>query len=60
VLFSDTTVESLSDGMKRAAAITWDAGRIRRHAEQFSRTRFVRDIERVVDETMAAPASQRW
>jgi glycosyltransferase involved in cell wall biosynthesis len=60
VLFSDTTVESLSAGMKRAAATRWDADRIRRHAERFSRQRFVRDIERVVEETLTAPAGQRW
>ena len=60
VLFSDTTVASLSDGMKRAAAMHWDSDRIRRHAEQFSRARFVRDIERVVDETLSAPAGRRW
>jgi glycosyltransferase involved in cell wall biosynthesis len=60
VLFSETSVESLADGMKRAAALPWDSTRIRRHAEQFSRARFVRDIERVVDETLSAPAGQRW
>ena len=60
VLVSETTVESLSDGMKRAAATPWDSDRIRRHAERFSRRRFVRDIERVVEETLSAPAGQRW
>jgi glycosyltransferase involved in cell wall biosynthesis len=60
VLVSDATVESLSDGLKRAAATAWDAPRIRRHAERFSRQRFVRDIERVVEETLSAPASRRW
>ena len=60
VLVADTTVESLSDGMTRAAAMQWDSDRIRRHAEQFSRRRFVRDIERVVEETLSAPAGQRW
>ena len=60
VLFATPTVESLSAGMTRAVAMSWDAGRIRRHAEQFSRARFVRDIERVVDETLSAPAGQRW
>ena len=60
VLVPETTVESLSEGMTRAAATRWDADRIRRHAERFSRERFVRDIERVVDETLSAPAGQRW
>jgi glycosyltransferase involved in cell wall biosynthesis len=60
VLFSATTVESLSAAMTRAAATTWERDRIRRHAERFSRARFVRDIERVVDETLRAPAGRRW
>ena len=59
-IFSDTTVEALSAGLTRAAATTWDSARIRRHAERFSRQRFVRDIERVVDETLSAPAGRRW
>jgi glycosyltransferase involved in cell wall biosynthesis len=60
VLFAETTVDSLAAGFRRAAAIQWDATRIRRHAEQFSRARFVTDIERVVDDTLRAPAGQRW
>ena len=60
VLFADTTVESLSAGLKRAASIEWDSVRIRRHAEQFSRARFVRQIEHVVDDTLRAPAGHRW
>ena len=60
VLVPEATVQSLSEGLKRAAATQWHADRIRRHAERFSRQRFVRDIERVVEETMTAPADQRW
>ena len=60
VLFDDTTVESLADGLTRAAGATWDAGRIRRHAERFSRQRFVTEIQHVVDDTLSAPAGQRW
>ena len=60
VLVPDTTVDALAAGLTRAAAITWDDSRIRRHAERFSRTRFIADITRVVDETLSAPAGQRW
>ena len=60
VLVGETTVESLGAGLKRAAATRWNSDRIRRHAEQFSRQRFVGDIERVVEETLSAPPSQRW
>jgi glycosyltransferase involved in cell wall biosynthesis len=60
VLFDDTTVESLSAAMRRAAATTWDSAKIRRHAEQFSRTRFVDEIRHIVDDTLQAPAGARW
>ena len=60
VLFPETTVESLAGGMRRAVSITWDSSRIRRHAETFSRARFVTAIERVVEDTLRAPAGQRW
>ena len=60
VLFPETTVDALAAGLKRAAATAWDPARIRRHAEQFSRARFVADIERVVDDTLQAPAGHRW
>jgi glycosyltransferase involved in cell wall biosynthesis len=60
VLFPEPTVDSLAAGLQRAAATAWDSQRIRRHAERFSRARFVSDIERVVDETLSAPIGQRW
>jgi glycosyltransferase involved in cell wall biosynthesis len=60
VLVGDTSVESLAAGLARAAATTWDSHRIRGHAERFSRQRFVREIEHVVDDTLRAPAGQRW
>ena len=60
VLFDDTTVDSLAAALQRAASIPWDAARIRRHAEQFSRTRFINDIRHIVDDTLSAPAGQRW
>ena len=60
VLFAETTVESLSDALTRAVHATWDAAAIRRHAERFSRQRFVSEIQHVVDDTLRAPAGQRW
>jgi glycosyltransferase involved in cell wall biosynthesis len=60
VLFDDTTVDSLAAGLQRAARITWDSTRIRRHAEQFSRARFVTEIQHVVDDTLRAPVGERW
>jgi len=60
VLFPETTVESLAEGLKRAAALPWDTARIRAHAERFSRERFVAEMRQVVDDTLAAPAGHRW
>jgi glycosyltransferase involved in cell wall biosynthesis len=60
VLVPDSTVESLANGLRRAAATTWNPARIRAHAEQFSRTRFLAEVTRVVDETMNAPVGCRW
>ena len=60
VLFADTTVDSLAAALTRAASIEWDAARIRRHAEGFSRSRFVNEIQQVVNDTLSAPVGQRW
>jgi glycosyltransferase involved in cell wall biosynthesis len=60
VLVADTSVEALAAGLTRAAATRWDSARIRRHAERFSRTRFIHDIEHVIADTLRAPAGQRW
>ncbi len=51
---------ALADGLRRAVETTWDAERIRAHADRFSRERFVRDIREVIDDTMAAAPGQRW
>ena len=53
-------VEALADGLRRAAATTWDSQAIRDHAVRFSRERFVHEIEHVIEDTMNAPAGQRW
>src|SRR6186997_2593019 len=45
VLFDETTVDSLAAALKRAAGIPWNAARIRRHAEGFSRSRFVTEMQ---------------
>jgi glycosyltransferase involved in cell wall biosynthesis len=60
VLFADTTVDSLAAALTRAAGISWDAARIRRHAEGFSRARFVTEVQHIVDDTLRAPAGHRW
>lgn len=60
VLFDETTVDSLAAALTRAASIPWNPARIRRHAERFSRARFVTEIQHIVDDTLRAPAGQRW
>jgi glycosyltransferase involved in cell wall biosynthesis len=60
VLVSDTTIEALADGLRRAAATSWNPARIRAHAEGFSRTHFEASLHRVVDETLAAPVGHQW
>ena len=53
-------VEALADGLTRAGAVEWDPVAIRRHADTFSRSRFVTEIQAAIDETMAVPAGHRW
>jgi len=60
VLFDETTVESLAAALTRAASTTWDSAKIRAHAERFSRSRFVSEIQHIVDDTLNAPAGSRW
>jgi glycosyltransferase involved in cell wall biosynthesis len=60
VLFEDTTVDSLAAAMTRAASIAWNSAAIRQRAERFSRARFITEIQHLVDDTLNAPAGQRW
>jgi len=59
-LFDDTTVESLAAALTRAAGSPWDRAKIRAHAERFSRTRFVSEIQHIVNDTLNAPVGSRW
>jgi glycosyltransferase involved in cell wall biosynthesis len=52
--------DALVGGLARAATATWDAERIRRHAERFSRERFVKEICEIIDDTLSAPPAHRW
>jgi glycosyltransferase involved in cell wall biosynthesis len=60
MLFQESTRESLAAALGRARETTFDAARIRAHAEQFSRERHTRHMRTVIDETMAAPVGTRW
>ena len=60
VLFAEASVDALAGAMRRAAAQPWDSQRIRSHAERFSRARFATEMQHIVEETLQAPAGQRW
>lgn len=60
VLVDDESPDALAAGLREAVGTRYDAARIRRHAEQFSRERFAERIRACVDETMAAPEGTRW
>jgi glycosyltransferase involved in cell wall biosynthesis len=60
VLVPSSTAEAFAEGLERVARMQVDRSRIRAHAEPFSRERFAREIAAVLDETVAAPAGQRW
>jgi glycosyltransferase involved in cell wall biosynthesis len=60
VFFAEPTVEALAAALERVGQMTFDAARIRAHAERFARDRFAEQMRAVIDETIAAPAGSRW
>jgi len=60
VLFEEPTAASLAAALDRLGRETFDSGRIRAHAEQFSRDRYLQQMRAVVDDTLAAPEGTRW
>ncbi len=55
-----TKPQSLAEGLDRAATTRWNPGRIRQHAERFSRARYDREMRELVVETVAAPRDTQW
>ncbi|MGE3401855.1 MAG: glycosyltransferase [Vicinamibacterales bacterium] len=60
VLAAEPTAAAFAEAFDAAARARFDTARIRSHAERFSTSRFVREFQAAVDETMAAPAGTRW
>ena len=60
VLFQDLTLESINAALNRVAALRIDSGRVRAHAEQFSREHHVQRMRETIDEILAAPAGTVW
>src|SRR5262249_37486880 len=54
ILVADQTSEAFADAIARAIGRHFDRGRIRRHAEKFSRTRFGDQIEAIIGETVTS------
>jgi glycosyltransferase involved in cell wall biosynthesis len=60
VLFTEASAHSLADALDRVARTSFDPGRLRRHAERFSRERHVDEMRAVIEDTAAAPPGTRW
>jgi glycosyltransferase involved in cell wall biosynthesis len=60
VLFDEPTSGSMAAALERVTHIRFDACRLHRHAEQFSKAHHVHALRSVIDETMSAPAGTRW
>jgi glycosyltransferase involved in cell wall biosynthesis len=58
--FAAPSVDSLADALSRIAAMRLDAARIRENALRFSRTRFVRELQALIAESLARPPDTRW
>jgi hypothetical protein len=48
------------DALARVSRVSFDAGRLHDHANQFSRERHAEGLRAIIDETMRAPAGSRW
>ncbi len=51
LFFSDQTVPSLSDALRKFENLTFEASEIRRHASQFSSERFRGQVKEIVEDT---------
>ena len=60
VLFDTPTAPSLASALERVAALRFDADRLRRHAEGFSRGAFDTRMQYLIADTLAAPVGTRW
>jgi len=55
VLVGDPSAAAFADGMGRALSTSYDRAVIRRHAEKFSRERFVKEIAALIDDGVPQP-----
>jgi glycosyltransferase involved in cell wall biosynthesis len=60
VLFHELTAQSLGAALERVAGLRIDSGRLRDHAEQFSRERHVARLRETIADTITAPTGTEW
>jgi glycosyltransferase involved in cell wall biosynthesis len=60
LLFPEPTAASLAETLRVASTWRFDSGRIRTHAEAFSREEHAAQLRAVIDDTMTSPIEQRW
>ena len=60
VLFHELTAQSLGAALERVAGLRIDSGRLRDHAEQFSRERHAARLRETIADTITAPAGTEW
>jgi glycosyltransferase involved in cell wall biosynthesis len=60
VLVPEASAQAFAAGLEQLARTTFDAARLRAHAEQFSRDRHIAQMRAVIDETTTALAGRRW
>jgi glycosyltransferase involved in cell wall biosynthesis len=60
VLVPEATAEAFAEAFRTLPTRWFDSAVIRAHAETFSRERFGRQMQQVIDETAQAPEGTRW
>jgi glycosyltransferase involved in cell wall biosynthesis len=60
VLFAEPTAAALAEALRRAASMSFDSSRIRASAERFSKDRYARAMQAVIDDTLNAPVGTQW
>ena len=61
VLVEESSAAAFADGVRRLEQVAIDPGRVRTHAVQFSRARFLEQLMQQVTDLLSAPAGQvRW
>ncbi len=60
VLVPEATPDAFAEAFASIPGRWFNADVIRRHSEGFSRARFARQMQAVIDETVQAPEGTRW